>query len=313
MTTTLTRTLFRNALAATLVAAAALAAASARADFPYPTCADAGCADAADFGAYLLLAPGELPNDFPLTDGGTWKYLPETGMNVTGAWQVTTGRPDVVAAILDSGIRWNERDLAKQVWLNLGELPLPSGCASRDCNGDGNGYVDDIAGWDFQDDDNDPFDIVDYGHGTGEAEDQVSEANDGGGLPGFAPSSRFLPLKVADSFVAIGSDFAQAVVYAVDRDVDLISEALGTLSASETDQAAIDYAYERGIPLIASAADEQSQHHNLPAALDHTIWVNSIVQQDGTIVTDEVNDLVNGCTNHGARAWVAISSDSCSS
>jgi hypothetical protein len=338
----------RGTLAAIGVAAA-LAGGSARAEFPSPTCADAGCADPADFGSYLFYPPGELPNDFPLTDGGTWKYLPDTGMNVTGAWQVTTGRPDVVAAILDSGIRWNERSLANQVWLNLGELPLPAGCAARDCNGDGfvsvadypdapdvnsngfldgqdliaaysdgldgdgNGYVDDIAGWDFQDDDNDPFDIVDYGHGTGEAEDQVSEADDGSGLPGFAPSSRFLPLKVADSFVAVGSDFAQAVVYATDRDVDLISEALGTLSASETDQAAIDYAYERGIPLVASAADEQSQHHNLPAALDHTIWVNSIVQQDGTIVTDEVNDLVNGCTNHGARAWVAISSDSCSS
>ena len=336
-------------VALALAILAALAASSARADFPYPTCAAAGCADPADFASYLFLAPGELPNDFSLADGGTWKYLPETGMNVTGAWQVTTGRPDVVGAVLDSGIRWNQRAVAKQVWLNEAELPLPEGCSARDCNGDGfvsvddyaavpdsngngfpdgqdliaafsdgidgdgNGYVDDIAGWDFQDDDNDPFDIVDYGHGTGEAEDQVEEANDGSGLPGFAPSSRFLPLKVADSFVAVGSDFAQAVVYAVDRDVDLISEALGTLSASETDQAAIDYAYEQGVPLVASAADEQSQHHNLPAALDHTIWVNSIVQQDGTFVTEEVNDLVNGCTNHGARAWVAISSDSCSS
>jgi hypothetical protein len=337
---------FRTAAAA---AAGLLLSASARAEFPYPTCADAGCADASDFGAYLFLAPGQLPDDF--VGGGTWKYLPDSGMDVTGAWRTTTGRPDVVGAILDSGIRWNEQQVARAVWLNAAELPLPPGCTAQDCNGDGfvsvddyaaapdgngngfrdgqdlilaysdgidgdgNGYVDDVAGWDFKDGDNDPFDDVDYGHGTGEAEDQVAEADDGvGGPPGFAPSSRFVPLRVADSFVAIGSDFGQAMVYAADLGVDLISEALGTLSSSAFDQAAIDYAYRLGIPLVASAADEESRHHNLPAALNHTIWVNSIVHGDGTIVQEEdVYDLLNGCTNFGGHAWVAISSNSCSS
>jgi len=324
----------------------------ARADFPFPLCESPACSDPADFQSYLFLAPGELPDDFDLMDDGTWKYLPDSGMNVTGAWQVTTGRPDVVGAVLDSGIRWNDPRVARALWLNAGELPLPPGCAAQDCNGsgfvsvddfagvpdgngngftdgqdlilaysdgidgDGNGYVDDIAGWDFHDGDNDAFDDVDYGHGTGEAEDQVSEANDGDDLPGFAPSSRFVPLRVADSFVAIGSEFSQAMVYATDLGVDLISEALGTLSAGRVDQAAIDYAYERGIPLIASAADEESRHHNFPAALEHTIWVNSIVHPDGTIVEDGAEpiwDLLNGCTNYGGHAWVAISSNSCSS
>ncbi len=340
----------RAALAAATISGLLLAG-SARADFPYPTCAATGCSDPADFGAYLFLAPGELPNDFSLADDDTWKFVPETGVNVTGAWQLTTGRPDVVGAILDSGIRWGARDVARAVWLNAGELPIPPGCLVQDCNGDGfvsvddwpdadldgngngfpdgqdlilaysdgldgdgNGVVDDIAGWDFHDGDNDPFDDVDYGHGTGEARDQVSEANDGGGLPGFAPSSRFVPLRVNDSFVAIGTEFTQAVVYATDLGVDYISEALGTLSASAADQAAIDRAYRMGIPLIASAADEESFHHNLPAALDHTIWVNSIVHGDGTIVVEEDQyDLLNGCTNYGGRAWVAISSNSCSS
>jgi hypothetical protein len=336
---------------AAAVSAGLLLATAARADFPYPTCADAGCADPADFASYLLLGPGQLPDDFSLLDDGTWKYLPDKGMNVTGAWQITTGRPDVVVAILDSGIRWDEGEVRKALWLNAAELPLPPGCAVQDCDGDGfvsvedyqgtpdangnllldgedliaaysdgvdgdgNGYVDDIAGWDFKDGDNDPFDDVAYGHGTGEAEDQVAEANNGtGGPPGFAPSSRFVPLRVGDSFVAIGSDFARAVVYASDLGVDLISEALGTLSGGAVDQAAIDYAHRKGIPLVASAADEESFHHNLPAVFDHTIWVNSIVHGDGTVVLEENEyDLLNGCTNYGGHAWVAISSNSCSS
>lgn len=330
---------------------AMLAASPARADFPFPTCADAGCSDPADFASYLFLQDGQLPDDFNPEEGGAWKYLPGSGMNVNGAWEITTGRPDVVGAVLDSGIRWNDGRIRRALWLNAGELPLPPGCSVQDCNGDGfvsvddyagvpdtngngfvdgqdlirtysdgidgdgNGYVDDIAGWDFHDGDNDPFDDTDYGHGTGEAEDQVSEANDGSGLPGFAPSSRFVPVRVADSFVAMGSEFAQAVVYATDLGVDLISEALGTLSGGDVDQAAIDYAYARGVPIIASAADEESRHHNLPAVFDHTIWVNSIVHPDGTIVADEepIYDLLNGCTNFSGHAWVAISSNSCSS
>ncbi|MDJ0868616.1 MAG: S8 family serine peptidase [Myxococcota bacterium] len=342
--------------AAPVAMAAALVLAlepGARADVPYPTCADAGCSDPADFGAYLFLAPGVLPDDFDPGSGEAWKYQPESGMDIVGAWQRTTGRPDVVIAVLDSGIFWDRADLARKVALNAGELPVPAGCASHDCNGDGfvsvddfadacaadpngtgfcdgqdlirfyadgvdddgNGYVDDIAGWDFVDDDNDPDDLVRNGHGTGEASDQVAEANNGGGFPGFAPSALFLPLRVADSFVGIDSDFVQAVVYATDRRVDVISEALGTVNASASGQAAVDYAYRRGIPMIASAADEQSRHHNYPAAYEHTIWVNSIRDGDGTFLDRDANgfDVLNGCTNYGGRAWAAIPSAACSS
>ncbi len=324
----------------------------ARADVPFPTCAQAGCSDASDFGSYLFIAPGGLPNDYAPNSGDAWKYAPDSGMDIIGVWETTTGRPDVVDAVLDSGIQWDRRDLARMLWLNAAELPVPEGCASQDCNGDGfvsvddfaaacadsngtgfcdgqdlivahsngidedgNGYLDDIAGWDFLDDDNDPSDDVRYGHGSGEASDQVAEANNGSGFPGFAPSSLFLPLKVADSFVALDTDFAQAVVYATDRGVSVISEALGSVSATPTGQAAIDYAYRRGIPIIASAADEESRHHNYPANYEHTIWVNSVRNGDGTFLDEKLNgfDLLNGCTNYGGRAWVAIPSASCSS
>jgi hypothetical protein len=356
-------TLALPASLALAVAALSLAPAPTGADVPFPTCQGPACTDPTDYGSYLFLAPGQaLPNDFG--GGDAWKYQPTTGMNIVGAWQTTTGRPDVRSAILDSGIRWNNRDLAKKVWLNVGELPnpcaqVPPGVTGRlayDCNGDavvnvtdwagaavpdangngfldaqdlirrysdgvdddGNGYPDDVAGWDFQQSDNDANDEVDYGHGTGEGEDGVGEANNGTSFPGVAPSAMFVPLKVADSFIAVDTEFAQAVVYAVDIQVDVISEALGTVSGGPASQAAIDYAYRRGIPIIASAADEQSRHHNLPANLEHTIWVNSIRDVDGTFAlppTDPAQRYLtlNGCTNNGGRAWVAISSTACSS
>lgn len=322
----------------------------AAAEFPYPTCAAPRCSDPADFASYLFVDPGALPNDFDPGAGDAWKFVAGTGMDIAGAWQRSTGRPDVFVAILDSGIEWNSRRIARATALNVGELPPPPGCAAYDCNGDGavnvddypttpdangngfvdgqdlirvfsdgadgdgNGYVDDIAGWDFYRDDNDPSDDVRYGHGTGEASDQVAEANDGEGFPGVAPSAMFVPLRVADSFIAVDTDFAQAVVYAVDRGAAVVSEALGTLTASPASQAAIDYAYRRGVPVVASAADEQSRHHNYPAAFDHTLWVNSIRNGDGTFVAERGDYTIqNGCTNHGGRAWAAISSTSCSS
>ncbi len=383
-----------------------------RADFPYPRCEDSprcSCShpdalpdcsdDPSDYASYLFLEPGELPDDYGFDpenpdSGSGWKYQGVIeggpadgivgGMNVVEAWQTTTGRPDVVVGVIDSGIEWDRNDLFDKVALRLSELPMPADadppepCVGEgyDCNGDGavsvrdfagilceglggsvrvtpdlgpdglddrldgqdllvacsdgfdgyganddgNGYVDDIAGWDFQDDDNDAFDDVRYGHGSGEAQNQASEANNGSGFPGVAPNELFLPLKVADSFVAVGTDFAQAVVYAADWPTSAISEALGTVSAGPVGQQAIDYAYAKGIPLIASAADEQSRHHNWPAAYDHTIWMNSILQGDGDLIhgNDEVPpnpgfDILNGCTNHGGKAWTAIPSTGCSS
>jgi hypothetical protein len=333
----------------------ALAAApAARAELPFPSCAATGCSDPTDYQGYLFVAPGALPNDYNPSGGEAWKYAPDSGMDIVGAWERTTGRPDVAGAVLDSGIRWqDDADLGRKVLLNTGELPVPDGCASHDCddnglvsvddfadacvarpsgagycNGqdlirfysdgiddDGNGYVDDIAGWDFLENDNDADDDVEYGHGTGEAGDQYAEANNGGGFPGFAPNSFYLPLRVGDSFVADDGAFLQAVVYATDLGVDFISEALGTINSSESGQAAVRYAYRRGVPIIASAADEESRHHNAPAHYDHMIWVNSVTKGDGLLADEDLNgyDLLNGCTNYGGKAWVAIPSSACSS
>src|SRR5207253_958233 len=96
------------------------------------------------------------------------------------AWQVTTGRPDVAIAVLAP------QDLI---------IAFSDGT-----DADHNGFVDDIAGWDFLDNDNDPYDDVQYGHGTGEASDSSSEANNGG-QSGACPNCMVVPLRVGDTFV----------------------------------------------------------------------------------------------------------------
>lgn len=176
---------------------------------------------------------------------------------------------------------------------------------------DANGYVDDIVGWDFVDDDNDPFDDVQYGHGTGEARDSTAEANNGGEL-GSCPNCMAVVLRVGDSFVADVNRFGAAVTYATDNDVQIVQEALGTLNNSSLARQAVDYAYRHGVTVMASAADEAAQHNNWPGSLPHTIVVNSVTKS--LVPSPNTSYLsLNGCTNFNAKITLAIPSTSCSS
>jgi hypothetical protein len=178
---------------------------------------------------------------------------------------------------------------------------------------DGNGFKNDIAGWNFVDDNNNPYDDVQYAHGTGEALDSNAEANNGGDV-GSCPNCTVLPLRVGESFIADVNRFAQAVLYATDNRVSIVQEALGTLNNSLFSRQAIDYAYNHGVTIIASAADEAAEHHNQPGSLPHTIVVNS-VNQYTTAVTQAPPSYLqfNGCTNFSTKITIAVPSSSCSS
>jgi hypothetical protein len=178
-------------------------------------------------------------------------------------------------------------------------------------DGDTNGFVDDIAGWDFLDNDNDAFDDVQYGHGTGEALGSTSEANNGNNA-GSCPNCMSIPMRVGDSFVADGNNFAQAVLYGVDNGALVIQEALGALNNTQLARQAVEYAYDHGVAIIASAADEAAQHHNWPSNYPHTIVVNSVTKYD-TFTPAPSYLQFNGCTNFSTKITIAIPSTSCSS
>ena len=178
---------------------------------------------------------------------------------------------------------------------------------------DDNGFRDDIVGWDFLDDDNDPFDDVQYGHGTGEARDSTAEgANGPDNELGTCPNCMSIHMRVGDSFIADVNDFAQATIYAADNDVLVVQEALGTLNNSRFGRQAIEYAYDHGVTVIASAADEAAQHHNWPSSNPHVILVNSVTKHDDTDLPRSYLAF-NGCTNFSSKVTVAIPSVSCSS
>jgi hypothetical protein len=182
---------------------------------------------------------------------------------------------------------------------------------------DHNGYRSDIAGWNYVDGDNDPYDDVQYGHGSGEARDSTAEAGTGGTI-GSCPNCMVMPLRVGESFVTDANRFAQAALYATDVGAEVIQEALGTLNAPAFARQAIEYAYAHGTTVIASAADEAAEHHNEPGSLPDAIVVNSVNAPnslDGVPVTGIPPSYLqlNGCTNWGPRVDLAVEGSSCSS
>ncbi|MCB1257427.1 MAG: FG-GAP repeat protein, partial [Microthrixaceae bacterium] len=184
---------------------------------------------------------------------------------------------------------------------------------------DGNGYIDDISGWDFLFNDNNPLDDVSYGHGTGEAKDSAA-AHNGMGAFGVCGQCSHLPVRVSDSFMAAGARFAAGVLFAIDSGASVIQEALGAITNPPQVQQAVDAAYASDIPVVASMADEQSEHANLPSAINHAMAVNSVTEamsfldSVGPILTGRRDTLaLNGCTNFGAIAWVSVPSVGCSS
>ncbi|MEL6344017.1 MAG: S8 family serine peptidase, partial [Myxococcota bacterium] len=135
---------------------------------------------------------------------------------------------------------------------------------------DDNGYVDDVAGWDFYKRDNDAFnDWTDsHGtHGTGVMREVGAEADNGGGI-GACPNCAILPLRHSDSFVATGDRIAESIIYAADMGAAAIVLATGGFSDSATTAAAVDYAWERGTIVAGVIADENSYHHNYPSTFD---------------------------------------------
>jgi len=291
------------------------------------------------------------------------------GQSADAAWLLSTGDERVIVAVLDSGIKWSERNLVEKHYLNAVELEVcpPPGAGTSpdletayDVNGDGvfsirdydradwladinqngvrdpqdliyatgpsgsecsdgvdddgNGYVDDISGWDFFWNDNDASDDTDYGHGTGEANDSVGAGHDDEGSIGICVRCRLLNVRVGDSFIVDVNQFADGTIFAVESGAQVVQEALGSLNATPYMQSAIDYAYGNGVAIIASAADERSYHHNYPGNAEHTIYVHAIVADtDGDYKNAATFLNFGNCTNYGAKLMLSTPGTGCSS
>ena len=227
------------------------------------------------------LADTVIPNDPKYSE--QWN-LPL--MRLPQAWAIEKGDQNVVIAIIDSGIDYKHEDLAPKAWINPGETP------ENGLDDDGNGYIDDVYGWDFTDapnlqaegdyleGDNEPID--EKGHGTHVAGIAGALPNNGIGIAGVAWKC---PLMAIRAGLSLGGssrmqddDSASAIVYAADNGASIVNMSWGSERRSFVIQDAIDYAYSHGVVLVAAAGNSQKPEAIFPAAYRKVIAVASTEQ-----------------------------------
>jgi hypothetical protein len=234
------------------------------------------------------------------------------GMFVDKAWRdFTTGNPQTTIAYVEGGINWHNdpRELANKVFLNAGELPPPTtpvndGVLSAkdyadtsDSNGNGlvdpediivrfsngvdndhNGYTDDISGWDFYNDQNDPATIDStYDHANGQMKQAAAETNNGLQGAGICPDCRLLPIKAGAEALDRTEDLAQAWLYATDLHADVIVSTTADLGYSTFMSNAVDYTWSHGTAMVESSNDFDSTDHQGGMFHQHVLPGNAMV------------------------------------
>ncbi len=193
-----------------------------------------------------------------------------TAINAPAAWKITRGSDEVVVAVIDTGVDYDHPDLADNIWLNRAEA---AGVAGKD--DDNNGYVDDIHGWDFADNDNLPVDMD--GHGTHIAGIIGAVTDNGVGIAGVCPKVRLMVLKVQgdanndmDTF-----DIIQAVEYAKNQGAVILNCSFGSFGGdpfqTEEYNAFKSFQDENNGLIICSAGNESvniDMNPLYPAAYD---------------------------------------------
>ena len=170
------------------------------------------------------------------------------GIDAVNAYQESEG-DGVVVAVMDSGIDITHEDLKANIWTNQAEIP------DNGIDDDGNGYVDDVQGWNFAGNNNavhNPDNASDEWHGTHVAGIIAAEKGNQKGIAGVAPKSKIMPLQVFKNGTAYTSDIISAIQYAQQNGAQVVNCSWGTTSENIALKEAIE---ESGLLFVAAAGN----------------------------------------------------------
>ncbi len=217
-------------------------------------------------GKYLPFGRDELPNDpyYPLQ----W-MLPY--VNVPAAWDIVTGDSTIVVANVDLGVDIDHSDLAQILWQNPLEAAGVTGI-----DDDGNGWVDDVYGWDFVDNDADPRPYGGDYHGTHTSGISIAATNNGIGGAGIARNCRLMSVR-AGAGNSIFYGFA-GIYYAAHTGARVINLSWGGYGRSLFEEDVVEDALAQGCLLVAAAGNEDADTLHFPAAYDAVVAVAALDQ-----------------------------------
>jgi subtilisin family serine protease len=247
---------------------------------------------------HALRYKNEIPND-PYFAEEQWG-LPN--IRAPQAWNISQGSPEIIIAVIDTGVDYLHSDLSDNMWTNLQEL---NGLAGVD--DDDNGYTDDIYGWDFagaeennaNDADANPLDID--GHGTHVAGIIAAIGNNGLGIAGVCWQARIMALKVeADNGDELRSfDVIEAVDYARENGAQIVNCSFGGTGFVKNEYNAFSRLEQAGALAVCAAGNDAvdtDDIENYPSGFD----LDSIISVAASNQSDFLADFSN---------WGALSVD----
>lgn len=207
-------------------------------------------------------------------------------VNAPSARDVASGSPDVVVAVIDSGVDFTHPDLSSAIWNNPADPP-------DGVDNDGNGLIDDSHGWNFASNSNDLRDIA--AHGTHVAGIIAATRNNATGIAGVASGVKIMAIQIHTLDFLSASAVTRGIYYAADHGAKVINLSLGGPENFWESRVAIDYAISKGALVVASAGNGSDTGYNYPAIYQNVLAVAALDQADRRA----------GFSNYGS--WVDIS------
>lgn len=199
-----------------------------------------------------------VPNDPYFSSSGTWgqSYDDLWGlkkMQADKAWDSVQGQ-GIIVAVVDTGVDYTHPDIAANMWTN------PKENAGNGVDDDHNGFIDDVRGWSFAYNNNDPIDR--FGHGTHVAGIIAAIGNNNAGIIGVAPKAKIMPVKALDDDgYGNSSVLAEGIVYAVQNGANVINNSWGCSIACPSDpitEDAVRYAYANNVIVVFAAGNSST-------------------------------------------------------
>ncbi len=218
-------------------------------------------------------------NDGNYTGGQTWGVMDskeDADIDSELAWEIEQGSEDIVVAVLDAGMTLNHPDIDDRIWHNESD-PVDG------FDNDDNGFVDDIDGWDFIENDMDPTD--EHGHGTNVATMIGAEANNELGHVGVDWNCRIMAVRVLDeNGSGPWGDIAGGIYYAVDNGAHILNLSLGGSGDQPVVMEAVQHAVDNGVVLVAAMGNDNIMDPHFPASIEEVIAVGATNVYDNRAV-----------------------------
>ena len=224
-------------------------------------------------------------------NSGGWWSRGKAGedINAEGVWKLTRGRKEVKIAVIDTGVDYTHKDLAANMWVNELEKNGVEGV-----DDDGNGYVDDIHGYDFANKDGDPADG--HGHGT-HCAGNIGALHNRSGIRGVMNNVKLVGIKfLSDSGRGETEDAIQSIDYAIKVGVNLMSNSWGGGEFSQALKDSIQAASDAGIIFVAAAGNSRADNDK-KATYPANYEVDNVI----TVGSHDATGKKSGFSNYGKK------------